>query len=110
MPDAGFMVFETRERVIETGVHGRYLEVWERLPGSTGPYAAQAEVDAKGQPTGTMRFVAGRYALTVRPRQAAWPADLRLDETLAELVQRHPAAAPGLLDFELVFGELAGLD
>lgn len=102
-PDAGYMVFETSERVIETGVHGRYLEIWERLPGSTGPYAAQAESDAQGRPTGTMRFTAGLYTLTVRPRSAAWPADQRPDETLAELVRRHPDAAPGLLDFELVF-------
>ncbi|WP_127806562.1 hypothetical protein [Hydrogenophaga sp. NH-16] len=104
-PDAGTMVFETPERVIETGVHGRYLEVWERLPGSTGPHAALAELDAQGLPTGAMRFVAGRYALTVRPRCAAWPTDLRPDETLAELVQRHPDAADALLDFELVFSE-----
>lgn len=104
-PDAGTMVFETPERVIETGVHGRYLEVWERLPGSTGPYAAQAELNTQGRPTGAMRFVAGRYAITVRPRRAAWPHDLQPDETLAELVQRHPDAAPGLLDFKLVFSE-----
>lgn len=104
-PDAGTMVFETPERVIETGVHGRYLEVWERLPGSTGPYAAQAELDGQGQHTGAMRFTAGRYTLTVRPRRATWPADLRPDETLAELVQRHPGAADALLDFELVFSE-----
>lgn len=102
-PDAGYMVFETPDCVIETGVHGRYLEIWERLPDSTGPYAAQAESDAQGRPTGAMRFTAGRYTLTVRPRAAAWPADLRPDETLAELVRRHPDAAPGLLDFELVF-------
>lgn len=104
-PDAGYMVFETSERVIETGVHGRYLEVWERLPGSTGPYAALAELDGQGQPTGAMRFTAGRCAITVRPRSAAWPTDLRPDETLAELVQRHPAEAAALLDFELVFSE-----
>lgn len=106
-PDVGYMVFETSERVIETGVHGRYLEVWERLPGSTGQnvtQAAQAEMDAQGQPTGTMRFVAGRYTLTVRPRSAPWPADLRPDETLAQVVQRHPAQATALLDFEWVFG------
>ena len=104
-PDAGTMVFETPERVIETGVHGRYLEVWERLPGSTGPYAARAEIDAQGRPTGGMRFVAGRYTLTVRPRRAAWPADLRPDETLVQVVQRHPTQAGALLDFELVFSE-----
>lgn len=86
-------------------MHGRYLEVWERLPGSTGPYAAQAERDAQGQPTGAMRFVAGCYTLSVRPRTAAWPADLRPDETLAQVVQRHPAQAAALLDFDLVFSE-----
>lgn len=102
-PDAGYMVFETPDRVIETGVHGTYLEVWERLPGSTGPYRAQAKLDAQGRPTGVQRFMAGRYAMTVRPRTAAWPVDLRPDETLAELVQRHPQAAPGLLDFGIVF-------
>lgn len=104
-PDAGFMVFETPERVIETGVHGRYLEVWERLPGSTGGYRAQAEVDGRGRPTGVLRFVAGRYAITVRPRSVPWPADLQPDDTLAGLVQRHPEAAAGLLDFEVVFSE-----
>jgi hypothetical protein len=104
-PDAGFMVFETPERVIETGVHGPYLEIWERLPGSTGRYRAQAELDAQGQPTGVQRFVAGRYAITVRPRTAPWPGDLKPDETLAQLLQRHPGAAPGLLDFDMVFGQ-----
>lgn len=107
-PDAGYMVFEGSERVIETGVHGRYLEVWERLPGSTGPCAAQAEVSAQGQPTGAMRFVAGRYTITVHPRTAPWPLDLKPDETLAELVQRHPAEAGALLDFAIVLGELPG--
>lgn len=104
-PDAGHMVFETPECVVETGVHGRYLEIWERLPGSTGAFAAQGEVDAQGQPTGAMRFVAGRYALTVRPRTADWPADLKPDETLAALVQRHPDMAGALLDFDLVLSE-----
>jgi hypothetical protein len=104
-PDAGTMVFETPERVIETGVHGQYLEVWERLPGSTGSYLAQAAVDSGGQPTGERRFGAGRYQMCVRPRRAPWPADLRPDETLAELVQRHPGQAAALLDFEVVFGD-----
>lgn len=104
-PDAGYMVFETPERVIETGVHGRYLEVWERLPGSTGDCRAQAEVDPQGRPTGVQRFVAGRCAITVRPRRTAWPDDLRPDETLADVVRRHPAQAAALLDFALVFEE-----
>lgn len=103
-PDAGYMVFETPDRLTETGVHARYLEVWERLPGSDGPFRALAQVDDRGDPTGVWRFEAGRYALQLRggSRSAAdWPADLLPDETLAQVLQRHPALAPVLLDFEL---------
>ena len=103
-PDAGYMVFETPDRLTETGVHARYLEVWERLPGSDGPFRALAQVDDRGDPTGVWRFEAGRYALQLRggSRSAAdWPADLQPDETLAQVLQRHPALAPVLLDFEL---------
>lgn len=103
-PDAGHMVFETPDRLIETGVHAQYLEVWERLPGSDGPFRALAQVDDRGDPTGVWRFEAGRYALQLRggSRSAAdWPADLQPDETLAQVLQRHPALAPVLLDFEL---------
>lgn len=103
-PDAGHMVFETPDRLIETGVHAQYLEVWERLPGSDGPFRALAQVDDRGDPTGVCRFEAGRYALQLRggSRSAAdWPADLQPDETLAQVLQRHPALAPVLLDFEL---------
>ena len=103
-PDAGHMVFETPDRLIETGVHAQYLEVWERLPGSDGPFRALAQVDDRGDPTGVWRFEAGRYAQQLRggSRSAAdWPADLQPDETLAQVLQRHPALAPVLLDFEL---------
>ncbi|TNF58688.1 MAG: hypothetical protein EP306_12580 [Burkholderiales bacterium] len=104
-PDAGTMVFETPERVIETGVHGQYLEVWERLPGSTAPLLALESVHPDGQPGGQRLFIAGRYAITVRPRTAPWPADLRPDETLDGLVQRHPGQAAALLDFDVEFGD-----
>ena len=40
------------------------------------------------------RFVAGRHAITVRPRTAPWPSDLKPDETLAQLLQRHQADMP----------------
>ena len=42
------MVFETPDRVIERGVHGNYLEVWERLPASVGRRIALAAIDAQG--------------------------------------------------------------
>jgi hypothetical protein len=103
-PDAGYIEFDGTERLIETGVHGSYLEVWERLPGSAGPVAMQEFTDADGRRSLLLR--AGAFAMRVRPRLLAWPADTRAGESLAELVQRHPAARAGLLDFEISFGPL----
>ena len=103
-PDAGHMVFETPSRVIETGIHGTYLEVWERLPGSTGRRIALARLDADGQPTTERLLVAGVFLMHHRPRLAPWPPDLVPDETLASVVQRHPAQAQALLDMDIAFG------
>ena len=80
-PDAGWMVFETTERAIETGVHGVYREVWERL------------------------LLAGHCLMRLRARAASWPA-LVAGDTLAEVCARHPAEAAALLDFEISFGHL----
>jgi len=103
-PDAGFMRFETPERVVETGVHGVYLEVWERLPGSVGQRIALAALDAAGQPTAERLLVSGQYLMHLLPRSAPWPAGTQPDDTLATLVQRHPEQAQALLDFEIAFG------
>ncbi len=82
-PDAGLMVFETPDCVIETGVHGVYREVWRRLPHSTGRLIALAEpARADGQASARL-FMAGQYLLRVRPQRAAGP------------------------DFEISFGTLA---
>lgn len=103
-PDAGHMVFETPERVIETGIHGSYLEVWERLPGSVGQRIALAALDDAGEPTAERLLVSGQYLMHLRPRTALWPADTAPDDTMADLVQRHPDAADALLDVEIAFG------
>jgi hypothetical protein len=103
-PDAGHIVFEGSERLIETGVHADYLEVWERLPGSTGRFAV---LEATQGQAPAMLLVSGEFAMRVRPRRATWPGDTTTADTLHDLVQRHPAAAPDLLDFEISFGRLA---
>lgn len=103
-PDAGHMVFETPERVIETGIHGTYLEVWERLPGSVGQRIALAALDATGESTAERLLVSGRYLMHLRPRAVRWPANTAPDDTLAEVVQHHPQAADALLDFVIAFG------
>jgi len=104
--DAGLMVFETPDRVIETGIHAPYLEVWERLPDSTGCFIALAGIDAAGYDTQERFLVAGRYAMQVRPRHSAWPPGTATGQSLAEVLARHPELAPSLLDFEISFGTL----
>ncbi|MDP3165192.1 MAG: hypothetical protein Q8N06_07020 [Hydrogenophaga sp.] len=105
-PDAGHMVFESPECVHETGIHGQYFEVWERLPGSLGTRIALAALDATGAPTAERLLMAGRYLMHLRPRAAPWPLDITPDDTLADAVARHPQQAEALLDFVIAFGTL----
>jgi hypothetical protein len=100
------MVFESPDVVHETGIHGTYFEVWQRLPGSTGTRIALAALDESGAPTAERLLVAGRYLMHLRPRSAAWPADTAPDDTLAQVVARHPQQAEDLLDFDIGFGTL----
>jgi hypothetical protein len=101
-PDAGRMRFDGPDRVVETGIHGRYLEVWERLPGSTGRHIV-LEAASGG---GTRLLVAGRHAMRVRPRTAAWPEGTKAGDTLSDLLPCHPEGGAGWLDFEISFGTL----
>jgi len=104
--DAGLMVFETPDRVIETGLHATYLEVWERLPDSTGQTIVLGGLDSAGGDTQERVLVAGSYLMQVRPRRLAWPHDRPPGQSLAELVAHHPALAREMLDFEISFGIL----
>ena len=105
-PDAGHMVFESADCVHETGIHGQYFEVWERLPGSLGTRIALAALDGSDTPTAERLLVAGRYLMHLRPRSTAWPPDTAPDDTLAEVVARHPQQAEALLDVDISFGTL----
>lgn len=103
-PDAGHMVFDTPDCLVEIGVHGAYREVWERLPESLGPQRVLAALDAQGQPTPERLLVSGACLMHVRPRTTAWPADGQPDDTLADVLNRHPGDAAQLLDFVIAFG------
>lgn len=109
-PDAGWMVFESDDRVIETGVHGVYREVWERLPDSTGACTFQEQADGQDPARVTRILTAGRYIMQVRPRTMAWPAGTMPGDTLGEVLARHPMQASSLLDFEVSFGVLDGAE
>jgi hypothetical protein len=104
--DAGLMVFETPERVIETGVHARYLEVWERLPNSTGRYIALGGLLASGEPSPERFLIAGSYAMRVRARSMPWPEGNTAGRPMGEVMLAHPASAQAILDFEISFGRL----
>ncbi len=104
--DAGVMEFETPDRVIETGIHAPYLEIWDRLPDSTGRYIVLGGLDAAGGDTQARVLVAGRYCMHVRPRRIAWPQATSVGRSLADCVAHHPAIAQELLDFEISFGTL----
>ncbi len=104
--DAGLMVFETPERVIETGLHAPYLEIWDRLPGSTGRFVALARLDEFGSDTGERFLLAGRYAMHVRPRHIDWPREVQTGQTLTSVLARYPSMANELLDFEISFGTI----
>lgn len=107
-PDIGRIAFDGPERMIETGVHGEYLEVWDRLPGSTGRSAVfeqPAESGGDGSRPATL-LIAGRFAAWVRPRSASWPAGTSTADTLGDVIRRHPSMQESLLEFEISFGSL----
>jgi hypothetical protein len=105
-PDAGWMVFETPDRVIETGVHGVYREVWERLPDSIGLVLSLVEPGQPDLARAARILVAGRYLMRVRPRLVDWPQSTPLGATLGEVLNSHPDLAFSLLDFEVSFATL----
>ena len=107
-PDVGTMVFETPERVIERGVHGTYLEVWERLPESLGRRIVLAAIDSAGRTTAERVLITGACLMHLRPRAALWPADTCAGDTLANLIQRNPQTNKLLLDFKITFGHFDG--
>lgn len=61
-------VFQTSERIVQTGLHDRYLAVWERLPASRGGRVALARRDASGQPTSEQLLLCGAYLMHIAPQ------------------------------------------
>ena len=72
-PDEGHMVFDGDDRVVETGLHAPYLEVWERVPESLGPTLALARGPEHAP---ELFLLAGRCAMHLRPAERR--ADLRI--------------------------------
>jgi hypothetical protein len=105
-PDAGWMMFDRPDRLIEVGVHDDYNEIWERLPDSTGRYIVLSGRGAQGDDDGRRLLIAGCYMMTARPRQARWPRGMRPGDTLTDVMLRFPEQAPDWLDCDIAFGRL----
>ncbi len=69
--DAGWMVFHNSERVEETGVHGVYREIWQRLPDSTGRMIVLNEPSSRLGLASTRWLIAGSYVMRVQPAASA---------------------------------------
>jgi hypothetical protein len=67
------MVFESPDCVIETGIHGIYLERWHRLPGSTGRRVALEQAKRADGLASVRLFIAGKYMMRVQPRDRHGP-------------------------------------
>lgn len=106
-PDAGWLVFQSPDKLVEIGVHEAYNEVWERLPGSTWRYVALAEQGPDGQDNGARLLVAGDYMMAVRARAARWPRGMNPGYTLTDVLLHSPERALDWLDCEISFGRLA---
>lgn len=105
-PDAGIMQF-TPAHLVETGLHGSYLEHWQPLPGAVDGHAVLACVDGsddddgESAPPTRLLLVAGDFVMHVRARAMPWPAATVPGTALATLPLADLA---GLLDFEISFG------
>ena len=103
--DIGQIVFLRPDLAVETGIESRYLEVWQKLPDSTGAQAVlQRLTDGTEQPEWFL--VSGQYFMHVRARSG----ELDAAATLASLAQRENAdddRMRELVDFEVSFGRRA---
>jgi hypothetical protein len=100
--DIGSMVFLRPDLAVETGVESRYLEVWQKLPDSTGATAVLQRL-AEGIEQPEWFLVSGQYFMHVRARAETLDAA----GNLLLLAQRENAPDDRLrqlLDFEISFG------
>lgn len=105
-PDAGWLMADQPDRLIEVGVHEDYNEVWERLPDSTGRYVALAGLDPNDQDNGDRLLLAGRYLMHVRDQRPRWPRGMTTGFALRDVLLAQPERAHEWLDCEISFGVL----
>jgi hypothetical protein len=100
--DIAQMVFLRPDLVVETGMESRYLEVWQKLPDSSGAQAVLQRLEA-GSERPEWFLVSGQYFMHVRTRDEVLDAAASL-HSLAEREKVDDARMRGLVDFEISFG------
>lgn len=101
--DLGQMVFLRADLAVETGVESRYLEVWQKLPDSTGASAVLQRLE-RGAAQPEWFLVAGQYFMHVRARDE----ELEASASLLSLAKREnfdDDRLRAVLDFEISFGQ-----
>ena len=100
--DAGVIVF-TPDGLIETGVHGPYVEHWMLLPQSQGKGAVYRYGD--DEEVTQLLLVAGDCVMRVRDRRSVWPEGVTAGTTLTQLLPAWPVSQQrSWLDIEISFG------
>jgi hypothetical protein len=104
--DVGRMVFIDRDTIVETGLEARYLEIWERVPGSSGLAVALERLNQRGEASDPLEriLVTGEYMMHVRSRCST--LSLAPAASLLELIEREKCSderARDLVDFEISF-------
>lgn len=93
--DIGRIAFSSGDRMHEYGVEQDYFEVWERVPGSVGTWAALERNEAGRS---VWMFRSGDHAIRVVPRGDALPP---ADDLVSALSPWDDARARRWLDFEI---------
>lgn len=105
-PDAGWLLSQSPDEVLEIGVHVDANEVWQRLPASDGRHIALAGFHDDGLDNGRRLLVAGRYLALVRARSKHWPRGMMAGATLREVMLHQPEHALDWLNCSVAFGHI----
>ncbi|MBX3610020.1 MAG: hypothetical protein KF871_08980 [Hydrogenophaga sp.] len=66
-PAVAHSVFQTPDRIVQTGLRDRHLAIWERMPQSLGRRITLARRGSDGAPTEERLLVCGDFLLHVAP-------------------------------------------
>jgi len=105
-PDAGWLMAQSPDDLLEIGVHADDTEVWQRLPDSGGRHIALAGFHDDGLDNGRRLLVAGRFIALVRARSKHWPRGMMAGATLREVLLHQPEHALDWLDCSVAFGHI----